>query len=540
MIEKPDQPVHTDVLIVGAGPAGLMMACQLALHNVSFRIVDKAEQSQNFSGALLIQARTMEIFAQMGMAEKILQKGRAVEKITLLHEGRKSGDIQVGNMGSGISRFPYIFMLKQTHTRKLLSEFLEKHGVMVERGTRLEQFNEGSEFVSAILRHPDGREENLKAHFLIGADGIHSDVRTSLGIHWEGSRDPIPLFVTDCQVNEEHMDEEGVGTASIGRPDNNIFFSISKKSIAGFFPLEGESWRIDGLVPEGLAGQESFGFEDATRDLAGKLKMNVVLQSPKWFSVFYPNTYLASTFNSGRCFLVGDAAHVHTPIGAQGMNTGLQDAYNLAWKMAYVLNHGVSENLLKTYTPERRPVAGKLIQSTDRYFSLAIRKDLLSRLVRNHLVPWSFKLFHSLLESRPLQRAFYRRISQTGVRYKSAGAWAGKRWPFMEWSDEKGNSRDLHELLECCKFTLVVFERGVRGWQEKKAAVESQLAGIKIPAQVKAVSYTKETKKVFQKFHIRKPTYFLVRPDGYIAMHGRGLDFRPAIQYLKALMSPHN
>ncbi len=539
MIENSDKPKITDVLIVGAGPAGLMMACQLALHNISFRIIEKTEDNHKFSGALLIQARTMEIFDQMGMAHKVLQNGKVVEKISVIHEGRKTGDISVANMGSGISRFPYIFMLKQTHTRKLLSGFLEERGIQVERGTRLAQFSQESQFVTAAFTRANGKKETLKARYLIGADGIHSDVRTSLGIHWEGTRDPIPLFVTDCLVNKYPGVEEMAGTASIGKPGNDIIFSISKKSIAGFFPLEGTSWRIDSLIPNEKAGKREFDFEDATRGLAVRLKMNVVLKNPDWFSVFFPNTYLASTFNSGRCFLVGDAAHVHTPIGAQGMNTGLQDSCNLAWKMAYVLKHGASESLLQTYTLERKPVAEKLIQSTDRYFSLAIRKDFTSKLVRNHLIPWSFKLFNSLLASRSLQRAFFRRISQTGVHYGRATSWTGKRFPFIEWTDENGNLKDTHELLECRKFTLVFFRTGEPDRQEAEEALRSQLDGFTIPMQFEAVSHSKETKELFRKLHIRKSTYFLARPDGYIALRGKGPDFGPVVKYFKNLLAKH-
>lgn len=537
MTENPDKQEFTDVLIAGAGPAGLMMACQLALHKVSFRIIDKAEQTHNFSGALLIQARTLEIFDQMGIAKKVLQKGKVVEKITLIHEGRIAGNINTGNMGSGISRFPYILMLKQAHTRELLSDFLEERGVKVEKGTRLEQFRQEPQFVSAVVTRANGKKENLKARYLVGADGIHSHVRTRLGIPWEGTRDPIPLFVTDCRASEGPGTEGRTGRAYIGKPGNNIFFSISKKSIAGFFPLEGESWRIDGLVPEKTAGQKEFDFDDATKGLAGNLNMDIALHNPDWFSVFYPNTYLASTYDSGRCFLVGDAAHVHTPIGAQGMNTGLQDSFNLAWKMAYVLKHGVSENLLRTYTLERRPVARKLIRSTDKYFSLAIRKDTVSRMVRNHIVPRAFKHFSFMLNSTLLQRAFFRRISQTGIRYGSSASWTGKRWPYIEWTGENGSGNDTHELLENSKFTLVLFLRGNPGRQKSGAGFQSQLAGFKLPVKVKVILYSKETRDVFHELHIRRSACFLVRPDGYIALRGKGLDPGSVVRYFKGLIS---
>lgn len=535
MIEKQGKPKHTDVLIVGAGPAGLMMACQLAIHNVSFRIIDKLEHFKSYSGALLIQARTLEIFDQMGIVDKVLQRGKVVENVTMIHEGREAGTINIGKMGSGISRFPYILMLKQAHTRELLFEFLKERGIQIENGTRLEQFSQDVQFVDAILTHTNGKKENLKANYLIGADGIYSHVRSRLGIRWEGSRDPVPLFVTDCHVNENPGSLGKASAAFIGKPASNIIFSISQKTIAGFFPLEGKGWRIDGLIPEEITQHMELDFEDATQDLAKRLKMNFSLSNPDWFSVFYPNTYLASTYHIDKCFLVGDAAHVHTPIGAQGMNTGVQDSFNLAWKMAFVLKHGLSEKILNTYTSERRPIAEKLIQNTDKFFWLAIRKDRPSRFLRNYIVPWSFRLFDFLLESESLQRAFFRRISQISVGYGSKASWAGKRWPFIKWTDEKGNKTDTHDLLKCRKFVLIIFHKEQSIQPKVDDVFQSHLQAFKMPVRIETIVYSRQTKNFFQMLKLRKNGYFLVRPDGYIALNGVNLDFGPVINYFKNL-----
>ena len=517
----------TDVLIAGAGPAGLMMACQLAMHNIKFRIIDKKVHLDNFSGALLIQARTLEIFDQMGVAGEILEKGKVDEKITLLKNGRKSGHINIGKMGSGLSRFPYILMLKQAHTVQFLNEFMEKYGVIIEKGTLLDQFSQDTQHVSATIKHRKGGKEHLYVKYLVGADGIHSHVRTSLGIPWEGTRDPIPLFVTDCQVGKGPGLHREVNRATIGKPAHEIIFTISGNSIAGLFPLEEGNWRIDGVIPEGYPKAKELDFEDATRGLAGRLKMNISLQSPDWFSVFYPNTYLASTYRIDRCFLVGDAAHVHTPIGAQGMNTGIQDSYNLAWKIAFVLKHGMSESILNSYTSERKPVAEKLIRKTDKYFWLAIRKDIPSRFVRNFIIPLSFRLFKSVFKLRLFQRAFFKRISQTGISYGSSGSWVGRRWPFFEWTDEAGQSRDTHELLDIKRFILIYFQKERTGKPDVSAAFHSQHSDHKLPVQLEMIGYSSETRDMFRKLRIRRSAYFLVRPDGYIALRGNGLDFGP-------------
>src|SRR5665648_25817 len=315
---------NIDVLIVGAGPAGLMMACQLALHNVTFRIIDKKDRPTNYSGALIVQARSLEIFQQMGIAQTAVQSGVIANEIKLIFNGKKSFTIPVKDIGRGLSLFPYMLLLEQSKTELILTDFLNNFGYSIERGPELDRFTQDDLGVTSILKLPDGNEETITTKYLIAADGARSTIRKQLQIPFVGKTYPISLFVSDCKA---------IGELS----SNQLCFSFSDKTTAGFFPLPSGRWRIDGAISKDLENKDLLTFKDVGKHFREKSRMNVEISEPDWFSVFHVNERYAPSFQLNRCFLVGDAAHIHSPVGAQGMNTGLQDSYNLSWKLAFVL-----------------------------------------------------------------------------------------------------------------------------------------------------------------------------------------------------------
>ncbi len=538
---------QTNVLIAGAGPSGLMAACWLAFYGIPFRIIDKKDRKTGHSGALLVQARTLEIFKQMGIADFALQKGKIAEYMTVIHNGKKILRLSISSMGEGISDFPFIFMLKQTCTEKLLQRYLERYGVCIERNTTLVDLKQDKHSVISEIEFSDGRTEHVTSKYLIGADGMHSTVRKTLNIPWHGKRSSFPLVVSDCHIRKTMIHEKKHHSLPVHDVGNEIMFSISNKSIAGFFSLGKDKWRIDSVIPENIIGREQIRFEDIQEGFGDRIQINVELHTPQWFSVFYPNTYLAGTFSAGRCFLVGDAAHVHTPIGAQGMNTGMQDSYNLAWKLAFVLKHNINPKLMATYNQERRQVAGRLIRSTDRYFDIAIGKDSFNRLLRTKILPWLLYVFKPIIRQKFLKRNFFRAISQTKVGYHvqagltitglSKGPSKGERWPFLEWRDEQGIRHNLQDSLHQGYFTLFFFCKN----KQKLASIQSKLQEIESRYSeflaVETIVFTKNQNKIFRQSGIRNSGYYLIRPDGYISLKIKHRGLQPLQDYLAALMN---
>ena len=288
-----------------------MMASQLAIHHVPFRLIDKNEDHTTQSRALVVQARSVEIFNQMGLAEKAIQEGKVTKAIGAFFNGKRAFRITVDKMGEGLTKFPFLLMLEQSHTEKLLVDFLSKQGHEVQRKTELKSLTQTPDEVTCVLKLPDGNEEIVKANYVIGADGAHSIVREQLKIPFVGSTYEESLFVLDCK-------------AEVDLPNDEMYLTFSDIAIGGFFPLTNGRWRILGNIPKELEGKHELTFQDIEKNFAKRTRMKVRLYDPQWISAYRSHHRYATTFRQGRCFLIGDAAHIHSPVGAQGMNTGLQ------------------------------------------------------------------------------------------------------------------------------------------------------------------------------------------------------------------------
>jgi len=511
---------NIDVLIVGAGPVGLMMACQLALRNISFRIIDKKDQRTNYSGALIVQARSLEIFQQMGIAQSAIQSGIIANEIRLIFNGKKSFSIPVKDLGKGLTQFPYLLLLEQSKTEQLLTDFINNLGCSIERVTELDRFSQDDHHVTSILKLPNGQEDTVTSKYLIAADGARSMIRKQLQIPFIGKTYPNSLFVCDCKANVDLL------------PDQ-LCFSFSDETTAGFFPLPGGGWRIDGAISSDLDAKDPLAFNDVRYNLADKAHMEIKISDPDWFSVFHVNERYALSFQQNRCFLVGDAAHIHSPVGAQGMNTGLQDSYNLAWKLEMVMHEKAKESLLNTYSSERIVVAKNVVSGTEHAFTLVTSRNFFAKLFRVHVLPCILQLIlPTLIKQQSIRHFFFRRISEIGIHYRkntlsqssSLGNFPnnapkpGERLPYVHYQ-VNGIKYNIHQKVNGANFQLFIFSK-----QDSSVTIIEAAKKFAHLLTIETIKYSTGTNDLFKRFGIAKNGWYLVRPDLYIAYRSTKTD----------------
>lgn len=519
-----------DVLIVGAGPAGLMMACQLALHKIRFRIIDRRISSSKYSGALIIHARTMEILHQMGLAEKAIKNGIIARVINIRFNHQKNYSLDISSFGSVLTRYPYLLMAEQWQTELLLNQFLNEHGHWVEEGVYLSGLNQQQDMVTSEITRPDGTVETINSLFLIGADGKESFVRSQLNIPFAGKTQRSRLFITDCK-------------ARLPISEREIFFSFAPDITSGFFPLKGGRWRVDGLIP--VIQHNEVSFKDVGDFFSQKNRSGIALYHPDWFSVFRSHSRCASSFRVNRCFLIGDAAHVHSPVGAQGMNTGMQDAYNLAWKLAFYIRGKANERLLDSYQQERRPVAVNTIRYTDKAYAFMTKNTPLARLLRLYLLPLGMPLILFWINKRPkLKDRIFCAISGIGISYKNSMVSSsspeedfpahsprpGERLPYIGYF-KKGRQFSLHNGLNSTHFHLFIFGRHIL--PEMFQSVISKYRNILL---LTYVDKDQDTWIVYHQLGLKERGCYLVRPDMYVAWRSHEFNGEELNDYLETVL----
>lgn len=527
---EPTNPVkEIEVLIVGAGPAGLMMACQLAIHAISFRIIDKKEHPTTYSGALIIQARSVEILNQMGIAQKVIREGIIANNISIVFNGKQLLNIPVKNIGSGLTKFPYLLMVEQSKTEQLLTEFINDKGIRIERRTELVSFSQNKEGVTSRIKKFDGKEETIKTQYLIAADGGQSTIRKQLNIPFIGKAHQKSLFITDCKARTD-------------LPSDEICFSFSDKTISGFFPLCNGKWRVDGAITRELEKRGTLTFEDVEKHFSERLRMNTKLYSPEWFSVFHSHQRYAPSFQQNRCFLLGDAAHIHSPVGAQGMNTGLQDAFNLGWKLAYVIRGKAKPKLLDTYTAERLPIAKKIISATDSIFNLVTSDHFFTKTIRINVIPFLLKSLFPLFGNRNLIRQYlFKSISEIDIHYRESVLSRqasitkspfylprpGDRLPYILYND-KDKEVNIQERVTGKSFHLLILTKDSSSSEIMKVAEKyNNILSFEI------ISYSTQNNHLFKRLGITKSGCYLIRPDLYIAFQSDKLRAKQLENYLQ-------
>jgi 2-polyprenyl-6-methoxyphenol hydroxylase-like FAD-dependent oxidoreductase len=517
--------VKPEILIVGAGPTGLMMACQLAIHNIPFRIIDKNEDHTTQSRALVIHARSLEIFEQMGIAEEAVQLGKQAKAVNLFVNGKRRMRINLSNAGTGLTQFPFLLILEQSKTEKLLNEFINKRGYYVERNTELTNFFQSDDSIQVAIKHIENGKEDLQINWLIGADGAGSIVRRKLDIPFAGNTYKESLFVLDCEM-------------TMDLPTDEMCICFSAKTFAGFFPMTNGRTRVIGIVPEEFQNNEAIRFEEVDKDFANLTRLNITLKNPHWISKYHSHHRAVSNFRKGSCFLAGDAAHIHSPVGAQGMNTGLQDAYNLAWKLAFVIKKNAKEILLDTYNEERIVIAQKLVKSTDRVFHIVTSKKKIIQFFRLYFMPTLMRLILPIVQRIAfIRRKAFKGISEIGLHYRYGKlADKSKTSSFSRKAPKPGDRvsylSEIQPLLAGGKFHLLIFS-GKNTDANVDWASKDFTDKYNFLIATHDISFTEASKIVYQKFGITQQGYYLIRPDNYIACRSNTLELQKVANYFE-------
>jgi 2-polyprenyl-6-methoxyphenol hydroxylase-like FAD-dependent oxidoreductase len=363
--------MEKDVLIAGAGPVGLVMAIELARYGVAVRIIDKAPQRTDKSKALVIWTRSLELLARAGCSAGLVDAGYKVSSLNISANGKSIAHVALEGLPTP---YPYGLMIPQSDTERVLDGFLNSLGVKIERTVELTRFTAYNDKVASTLRHADGTEEIAETSWLIGCDGAHSTVRHQLGMEFHGETSLINWILADIHLENKPR-----------APEVNVVWHSDGLLVT--FPIAEDRYRVVadvGVVPENSKPSAEPTLEEVQAILDRRFPGGVRATNPIWLSSFRVNERKVTDYRAGRVFLAGDAAHVHSPAGGQGMNTGMQDACNLAWKLALAVHGTGSASLLDSYSAERSPIAEQVLKVTGRVTSLATLTGKVKQSLRNH------------------------------------------------------------------------------------------------------------------------------------------------------------
>jgi 2-polyprenyl-6-methoxyphenol hydroxylase-like FAD-dependent oxidoreductase len=479
---------NSQVLIAGAGPTGLVLALCLARHGIRVRIVDTTSGPGQTSRATVVQARTLEFYQQLGFADEVVASGIELENFQLRGNNEDIARIAFKDFGKSVSPFPFVLSFPQDDHERFLIEKLQEAGVSVEWGVELKDFTQDDTHVRAVLDRA-GQREICEAAYLCGCDGARSRVRQNLELDFPGGTYSQVFYVADVQIE--------------GGQRRDLSGNLGTNSLALRFPVRSSGMqRLIGIIPQDVAEQTGLSFEDVRPSAEPLLGVHVT--QVNWFSTYHVHHRVAAHFRDRRCFIAGDAGHIHSPAGGQGMNTGIGDAVNLSWKLANVLQSKADPALLDTYEAERILFARKLVKSTDRAFRAMIGGGLGNRFLRTWLIPHVMPM---LIELPAVSRMMFNTISQVRINYRAsdlsagkAGAvWGGDRLPWVE-SGDASNFAPLGSL----RWQLHLY--GEAGSEMSDAA-----AALGLPIHVF------EWSDAAERAGLQRNAAYLVRPDGYVA-----------------------
>jgi 2-polyprenyl-6-methoxyphenol hydroxylase-like FAD-dependent oxidoreductase len=485
--------MKADVLVAGAGPVGLTMASELTRYGLSVRIVDKNPQRTDKSKAIVVWQRTLELLDRMGpgIAEHFVKTGLKADYANIFAGGERIAHVDLSDVDTP---YNFVLLIQQSETERLLEDHLAGFGVKVEREVELMTFEQNAGDMACVLRHADGGTEGIEVSWLIGCDGAHSTVRHGLGIPFEGS-----TMLNDWLLADVHV-------AGVEGP-SAVDIHWHSEGILALFPLGGTRYRV--IADAGKSASSGIGehrvptLQEMQRILDVRGSKGLVASDPVWMSSFTINERKVAEYRVGRVFLAGDAAHVHSPAGGQGMNTGMHDAFNLAWKLALV-SCGLcnAEPLLTSYCAERSAVAKLVLEATGRATTLALLKGEAKQSIRNHIASLVFGF-------APVRHLMANVLSEVAIGYPDSPL---------------NSSRDLEPSAPAPGKRVPVHEGGVVAGCG--SAPRFALFAAEDEAHQEIVKDFGDIlePQLCQPFDAKG--LWLVRPDGYVALRAKGGDMK--------------
>ena len=547
---------ETDVLVVGAGPTGLTLACELSRHGIAPRIIDQAPAPSDKSKAFGIHARTLELFDNIGIVDTVLSKGNICNGFDMYNEGRPLASVIFDALPS---KYPFFLILAQSDTERILTEHLSSYGIEIEREKEFLGFDERDNSIIATLLSKDGSREEIICGYLAGCDGAHSTVRHCLNLEFKGAPYPNYWLLADCDLDWRY-------------PLHHLSVFVHPSGVTAYFPLYSDRGRLMFELPQTSIDEDMAPptLDDVQRLMGERGIDYTSVTNPNWLAYFKLHHRMVEKYGEGRVFLAGDSAHIHSPLGGQGMNTGIQDAYNLAWKMALVLKGKSPESLLESYNIERHRVGEAVVSLTDKAMKMVgIHNPVLS-VIRN-------KALGIISKMDAVQEKIITTLSQIEIHYKDSPI-VEERW--FESKDTPGytphphdlkagervkdynllsadgkDTVDLYKLFKGAEHELLIFTGTepedmelkeiakiyelVSGGYSELIEPHLILGSRELTGKLPRVASTWQDRdrEMHRDFGAAEASLYLIRPDGYIGFRNQPASASDLMEYLSEIFN---